>query len=89
MRLSSIIYGSVLLLLIIMLPVFLGFSTSCQPAAEAEAVALAESLCNLPAKEIETMNPMENKVIAPDIYGIPPIDAAAPVHTETATFSLG
>jgi len=74
-----------------MLPVLAGFLTSCRPAAETEVAVQAEGLCNLPipVPETETMNTSENETVALKKYGIPPIDAAAPDQTMTATFSLG
>ncbi len=68
-----------------------GLLASCQPAAETEtvAVAKADDTCPAPIKEAETMNSSEKETVALQQYGIPPIDAAAPSHTETATFSLG
>ena len=91
MPLSKIIYGSLLLLLVIMLPVLAGFVSSCQPAVETEAVAQAEGLCNLPIPitENETMNSSENETIVRQKHDIPPIDAAVPEQTAAATFSLG
>ena len=89
MRFSNRIYGSLLLLLVIVLPVLAGFITSCQPAVETEVAAQAEGLCNLPIPEIETMNTSENETVALKKYGIPPFDTAAPDQTMTATFSLG
>ena len=89
MRFSNRIYGSLLLLLVIVLPVLAGLITSCQPAAETEVEAQAEGLCNLPIPETGTMNTSENDTMALKKYGIPPIDAAAPDQTMTATFSLG
>ena len=40
-----------------------------------------------PAEEIKGMNDDNGKLS--ETGGIPPIDAAAPAHMETATFSLG
>ena len=89
MRVPNIISGSLILLLTLILLVLGGVLASCQPAAGTEAVAQAEGLCNLPVPETETMNSTEDKAIAPNKYGIPPIDAVAPEYTKTATFSLG
>lgn len=91
MPLSKIIYGSLLMLLVIMLPVLAVFITSCQPAAETEAVAQAEGLCNLPVliTENETVNSTENETIIMQKRDIPLIDTAVPAQMETATFSLG
>ena len=66
-----------------------GLLTSCQPAVGAEVLAQAEGACPVPVQETETMNSTENKAIAPQIYGIPPIDAVVPGQTMIATFSLG
>jgi len=86
MRVTSGFYGWLFLLLLLGLG---GLVASCQPAAETESVAQAESLCNLPIPEMETMNSTENKDITLHKYDVPPIDAAAPAQTVTATFSLG
>jgi len=83
---TSRLYG---LLFILILLVLGGLLASCQPAAETEAVAQAEGLCNLPIPEIETMNTSENETVALQKYDIPPIDMVVPGKTETATFSLG
>jgi hypothetical protein len=62
--------------------------TSCQPAVEIQAEALAEGGCPAPATlpEEGTTDMAKN-----DVYKtiIPPIDASAPAKTETATFALG
>jgi hypothetical protein len=89
MRLSRIIYGSFLLFLVIMLPVLAGFMISCRPAVETEVAAQAEGLCDSPIPETGTMNTSGSETMALKQYGIPPIDAAAPGQTMTATFSLG
>jgi hypothetical protein len=86
MRVAGGLYGRLFLLLLLGLG---GLLASCQTAAETEPVAQAESLCNLPIPEIETMNSTENKDMALHKYDVPPIDAAAPARTMTATFSLG
>ncbi len=88
MRVSRGLYGLLFILILLSLG---GLVASCQPVAETEAVAQAEGLCNvpIPITENETMNSTENKAIAPQKYDIPPIDAAAPGQTMTATFSLG
>ena len=85
-RVAGGLYGWLFLLLLLGLG---GLVASCQPAAETEPVAEAESLCNLPIPEMETMNSTENKDITLPEYDVPPIDAAAPARTMTATFSLG
>ena len=66
-----------------------GLLASCQPAAETVVVAQADEACPVPAKETEPMNTSEEEKVALKQYGIPPIDASAPQHIETATFSLG
>ncbi len=66
-----------------------GLLASCQPAAETVAVARADDACPVPVKETEPMNASEEETVALQQYGIPSIDATAPDHTETATFSLG
>lgn len=66
-----------------------GLLASCQPAVETEVLAQAEGACPAPITEIETMNSTENKAIAPQKYGVPPIDAVVPGQTMMATFSLG
>ncbi len=86
MRVTSGLYGWLFLLLLLGLG---GLVASCQTVSETEPVAQAESLCNLPIPEIETMNSTENKDMALHKYDVPPIDAAAPAQTMTATFSLG
>ncbi|MBL7126935.1 MAG: hypothetical protein ISS58_07040 [Dehalococcoidales bacterium] len=89
MRVSGRIIATILLPLAIISLALGGLLASCQPTAETETVAQAESLCNLPIPEIETMNPTENEAIALNKYDIPPIDRVAPGQTMTATFSLG
>ena len=86
MRFTNRTYGWLFLLLLLGLG---GLLASCQSAAETEPAARAESLCNLPIPEIATMNSTENKDMALHKYDVPPIDAAAPARTMTATFSLG
>jgi hypothetical protein len=86
MRAASGLYGWLFLLLLLGLG---GLLASCQTAAETKPVAQAESMCNLPIPEIATMNSTENKDTALHKYDVPPIDAAAPARTVTATFSLG
>jgi hypothetical protein len=86
MRVTGILYS---LLLILILIGTAGLLASCQPAVETEVAAQAEALCNLPIPETETMNTSENETMALKEYGIPPIDAAVPDQTMTATFSLG
>ncbi len=86
MRVTSGLYGLLFILLLLGLG---GLAASCQPAAETEAVAQAEGLCNVPITESEPMSSSENETMVMKKQGIPPIDAAAPEQTETATFSLG
>ena len=86
MRVSNGLYGLLFILILIVLG---GLLASCQPAVETEVLAQAEGACPVPITEIETMNSTENKAIAPQKYGIPPIDAVVPGQTMTATFSLG
>ncbi len=86
MRVSNGLYGLLFTLILIVLG---GLLASCQPAVETEVLAQAEGACLVPIQEIETMNSTENKAIAPQKYGIPPIDAVVPGQTMTATFSLG
>jgi len=88
MRFPSGLYGLLFILILLGLG---GLVASCQPAAEPEAVAQAEDLCNvpIPITENETMNSTENEPAAMKNHDIPPIDAAAPDQIMTATFSLG
>ena len=86
MRVTGVLYSLLLILILIGMG---GLLASCQPAVETEVAAQAEGLCNLPIPETETMNTSENETMALKEYGIPPIDAAAPDQTITATFSLG
>jgi hypothetical protein len=88
MQASRGLYG---LLLVIILSGLGGLAASCQPSAEPELPAEAQPLCNLPTPvmEDETMNPSENEAITMQNPDIPPIDAAVPARTMTATFSLG
>lgn len=86
MRFTGVLYSLLLILILIGTG---GLLASCQPAAETEVAAQAEGLCDLPIPETETMNTSENETVALRKYGIPPIDAAAPDQTMTATFSLG
>jgi hypothetical protein len=86
MRVTGVLYSLLIILILIGMG---GLLASCQPAVETEVAAQAEGLCNLPIPETETMNTSENETMALKEYGIPPIDAAAPDRTMTATFSLG
>ena len=86
MRFSNGLYGPLFILILIVLG---GLLASCQPAVETEVLAQAEDACPVPIQETETMNSTENKAIAPQKYGIPPIDKVAPSQTMMATFSLG
>ena len=86
MRVTGVLYSLLIILILIGMG---GLLASCQPAVETEVAAQAEGLCNLPIPETETMNTSENETMALKEYGIPPIDAAAPGQTMTATFSLG
>jgi len=86
MRVTGVLYSLLIILILIGMG---GLLASCQPAVETEVAAQAEGLCNLPIPETETMNTSENETMALKEYGIPPIDAAAPDQTMTATFSLG
>ncbi len=86
MRVTGVLYNLLIILILIGMG---GLLASCQPAVETEVAAQAEGLCNLPIPETETMNTSENETMALTEYGIPPIDAAAPGQTMTATFSLG
>ncbi len=86
MRFSNGLYGLLFVLILIVLG---GLLASCQPAVETEVLAQAEGACPVPVQEIETMNSRENEAIAPQKYGVPPIDKVAPGQTMTATFSLG
>jgi hypothetical protein len=89
MRVSSRTFVRLLLPLIVISLVFGGLLASCQPAAETVTVAQADDNCPTPVKETEPMNASEEKTVALQQYGIPPIDAIAPEQMETATFSLG
>jgi len=87
MRVTRVWYGLLFILILIGMG---GLLASCQPATEAEAVAKAEDTCPAPIEEPEAMNSSEDEtMILTKEHGIPPIDMAAPEHTETATFSLG
>ena len=86
MRIYGVLYSLLIFLILISTG---GLLASCQPAVETEVAAQAEGLCNLPIPETGIMNTSENETIALKKYGIPPIDAAAPDQTMTATFSLG
>ena len=86
MRVTGVLYSLLIILILIGMG---GLLASCQPAVETEVAAQAEGLCNLPILETETMNTTENETVTLKKYGIPPIDAAAPDQTMTATFSLG
>ena len=88
MRVSRGLFGLLFILILLGLG---GLVASCQPASEPEAVAQAEDLCNIPIPitENETMNSTENEPAFTKTRDIPPIDAAAPGQTMTATFSLG
>ena len=86
MRFSNGLYGLLFILILIVLG---GLLASCQPAAETEALAQAEGLCNVPITESETMNSTENEAIALEEHDIPLIDRVAPGQIMTATFSLG
>ena len=86
MRATGVLHSLLIILILIGMG---GLLASCQPAVETEVAAQAEGLCNLPIPETETMNTSENETMALKEYGIPPIDAAAPDQTMTATFSLG
>ena len=86
MRVTGVLHSLLIILILIGMG---GLLASCQPAVETEVTAQAEGLCNLPIPETETMNTSENETMALKEYGIPPIDAAAPDQTMTATFSLG
>ena len=89
MRVPRKLYGWLFLSLTFMLLVLGGLLASCQPAVETEVLAQAEGACPVPVQETETMNSTENKAIAPQKYGVPPIDAVVPGQTMMATFSLG
>jgi len=86
MRANGVLYSLLIILILIGTG---GLLASCQPAAEAELDSEAQPMCNLPIPETETMNTTENETMALKKYDIPPIDAAAPDQTLTATFSLG
>ena len=89
MRVSSRTFVRLLLPLIVISLALGGLLASCQPAAETVVVARADDACPVPVKETEPMNASEEETVAPQQYGIPPIDASAPEQMETATFSLG
>ena len=86
MRITGVLHSLLIILILIGTG---GLLASCQSAAETEVAAQAEGLCNLPIPETDTMNTSENETVTLKKYGIPPIDAAAPDQTMTATFSLG
>ena len=89
MRVSGRIIATILLPLTITSLALGGLLASCQPAVGTEVLAQAEGTCPVPVQEIEPMNSTGNKAIAPQKYGIPPIDAVVPGQTMMATFSLG
>jgi len=86
MRATGVLYSLLLILILIGAG---GLLASCQPAVKNEVAAQAEGLCDSPIPETGTMNTSENETMALRKYDIPPIDAAAPDQTMTATFSLG
>ena len=86
MRATGVLHSLLIILILIGMG---GLLASCQPAVETEVAAQAEGLCNLPIPETKTMNTTEDEPVTLKEYGIPPIDAAAPGQTMTATFSLG
>lgn len=77
---------------------FMGPVSACGPGTQTEGQPLAGDACPLVgpgeetapgASECETGTKEENDMDAATKRGVPPIDAAAPDKTETATFALG
>ena len=65
-----------------------GLLIACKATVESPAQALPDDSCDLPQRTADMDKPLnEPGVIA--VGAIPPIDAAAPTQTETATFALG
>jgi hypothetical protein len=65
----------------------IGFGLSARFTSETQAEELSGVVCETPQGVVAMKNQPETSLKSSGV--IPPIDAAAPVRTETATFALG